>query len=618
MLPKYFKKILFFLFSFLIGFTSFFLKPLLAYADENFDVQLSSVYNVASNGNTVVQQKFQITNKKPTVFAKQYALEVGAAKLGDVKAFDSNGNIPVQVVDTTNKTSIALTFNDEVVGEGKSRNFTIQFSNPDTAVISGNVLEVYIPRLSNVQDYSNYSVTLHTPVRFGRPARITPNNFTIGQDTSNVTLQFNSLHGESISALFGQKQIFDYTLRYNLENPTGNTGLIQVALPPDTEYQKVNYASLDPQPQEMSRDSDGNWIATYEIGAQNNLEVFLTGKVSIYLEPQEGIYIPKPDITLLQSQKYWEADAGQIKELAQKFTTPRAIYDYVVSHLTYNYSKVNGSVERLGALAILNQPKNAVCQEFADLFIAMARAANIPARRDTGFAYTANSRLRPLSLVEDVLHAWPEYYDQTKNTWIPIDPTWGNTTGGINYFDQFDFNHIVFAINGASSTTPYAAGSYKRENQNTKDVTVKFGKEEPLPNLQLSLKINKEPQISLPLKEEYTVKITNQTGTAFYNLPLQFSTDSKDIQLSAAPNQVDYLLPFQTREVTIGVKSANILRSYPFRLTVQVGSISSSYDLQSGLTLQNIRHFLPAIIVVGCMVLITILTWRLLVSRRKR
>src|SRR5258708_2055891 len=91
-----------------------------ARADENFDVQLSSVYNVSANGNTAVQQQFQITNKKPTVYAKQYALEIGATKLQNVKAFDANGAIPIQVVNTANKTSIALTFNDQIVGESKS------------------------------------------------------------------------------------------------------------------------------------------------------------------------------------------------------------------------------------------------------------------------------------------------------------------------------------------------------------------------------------------------------------------------------------------------------------------------------------------------------------------
>ncbi len=63
-----------------------------------------------------------------------------------------------------------------------------------------------------------------------------------------------------------------------------------------------------------------------------------------------------------------------------------------------------------------------------------------------------------MSLVKDVLHAWPEYYDESKKTWIMIDPTWGNTTHGMDYFSSLDFEHITFVIKGLSSTYPVPAG----------------------------------------------------------------------------------------------------------------------------------------------------------------
>jgi len=59
----------------------------------------------------------------------------------------------------------------------------------------------------------------------------------------------------------------------------------------------------------------------------------------------------------------------------------------------------------------LDNTTNAVCLEYTDLFVTLARAAGIPSRSIEGFAYTKNSRLRPLSLVDDVLHAWVQYYD---------------------------------------------------------------------------------------------------------------------------------------------------------------------------------------------------------------
>jgi len=60
--------------------------------------------------------------------------------------------------------------------------------------------------------------------------------------------------------------------------------------------------------------------------------------------------------------------------------------------------------------------------EFTDLFIALSRAAGIPAREINGFAYTDDIRLRPLDLVTDMLHAWPEYYDEEKESGHLLTP----------------------------------------------------------------------------------------------------------------------------------------------------------------------------------------------------
>ena len=94
--------------------------------------------------------------------------------------------------------------------------------------------------------------------------------------------------------------------------------------------------------------------------------------------------------------------------------------------------------------------------EFTDLFITIARSAGIPAREVNGFAYTENPDIQPLSLVNDVLHAWPEYYDSEKGVWIPVDPTWGSTTGGVDYFSKLDLRHFTFVVHGKDSTKPYA------------------------------------------------------------------------------------------------------------------------------------------------------------------
>ncbi len=614
------KKIVSFCCAFLFAVGIFFLSPRTAFADNDFSISLQSTYTVVTSGNTFVEQKFQLTNNTPTYYAKDYAVEFASSKLRNVRVSDSQGEIPANIVTSENKTSVGITFRDQLVGEGKSRTFTVTFENPDTAQISGNVLEVDISKLNKAKDYSNYTVIVKTPLQFNKPVRVTPANYSVTEDNKNVTLQFDNLGEQSVSALFGNKQVFDFTVINNVENLTTNLGVVQLALPPDTGRQKVNYISLDPPPKEMSRDLDGNWIATYEVPAQKNLNVALTGKVMITLENTQHLFLPDPSVRLTQPQQYWESNDAQIKNLAQKYPSPRNIYDYVVGHLTYNYQREEDAPNvRLGALGALTTPLNAVCQEFTDLFVAMARANQIPARRAVGYAYTANSRLRPLGFVRDTLHTWPEYYDSAKKEWIPVDPTWGNTTGGINYFDQFDFNHVVFSLNGESSTLPYAAGQYRKERQITNNVEVKFGNDMPIPNPSFHFELVRKSIWKSFLNPQYTLQITNQTGVAWYNLPIQVLSDNPQVQVDSSETHLDYLLPYQTREISIWANTSQKWKSYPFRLTVLVDSLSSTYDLNTSPSFQG--AFAPTVIAVGLVggvVVIAALTWSILVSRRPR
>jgi hypothetical protein len=156
----------------------------------------------------------------------------------------------------------------------------------------------------------------------------------------------------------------------------------------------------------------------------------------------------------------------------------------------------------------LDNPDSAVCLEFTDLFIALARSAGIPAREVDGYAHTENERQRPLSLEEDILHAWPEYYDYERQTWVMVDPTWGKTTGGVDYFDTFDFDHIAFVIKGEDSVYPVPAGGYKSSTgPRTRDISVSFDPEfkKPQPSLSFIVDAKDEYFAGFPIDAKLIV-----------------------------------------------------------------------------------------------------------------
>ncbi len=446
----------------------FFLVVSNIFAASNFDADYDVDYSVAPSGVTIVTQKVTLTNKQTNLYAKQYAVIIDSEKIKNVIARDSVGLINPSISQKNGKTEIGLTFNEQVVGLGKQFTFTLRYDNLDVASKNGNIWEIYVPGVTDDEGLQSYTVSLSVPPSFGPAAYRTP----IPSDGRRWNKQ-QMIRG-GIAAAYGTSQTFQLRLGYYLENPKLTPIRQEIALPPDTAYQRVIIQSLEPKPNNVRRDSDGNWLANYELigGQKQRIDAKLL--ISISLVPKEGWHDTIDPASYTKPLQYWESDNPAIAELAKRYNTPQAIYHHVVNTLSYNYDRVNQNPVRRGAVGALLTPKQAICMEFTDLFIAMARAAGIPAREVVGFAYTTNAKLRPLSLVADVLHAWPEYYDKEKTIWIPVDPTWGNTTGGVDYFSKLDFNHIAFAIHGLSSTYPYPAGAYREENRTAKDVDVTF------------------------------------------------------------------------------------------------------------------------------------------------
>lgn len=439
------------------------------YAAGEFQADYDVQYAVAPSGTTIVTQNVTLTNNQTNFYPQKYSITIDSEKITNVIAFDDIGLVTPDITQLNGKTNILLTFNDHAVGLSKQLHFSLRYENGDIAHQIGKIWEVNIPGVPKDPDLVSYSVSLSVPPTFGPNAYMSP-----PPDSTGKWSKEQMVNG-GISAAYGTQQVFSFDLTYFIQNTSIVPKSTEIALPPDTAYQHVRIANLDPKPRTVVQDGDGNWLAQYDLLPAQTMTIHARAIVLLTLTPRAGLTEPLPDPSVYtRPLKYWESGSEQIKLLAQQYKTPRDIYNFVTHALTYDYMRVNGSAQRRGALGALANSNSAICMEFTDLFIAIARAANIPAREAVGYAYTTNPKLRPLSLVSDVLHAWPEYYDYAQKVWVPVDPTWGNTTGGVDYFDKLDYNHTVFAINGVESDYPYPAGVYKQSGSHTKDVMVQF------------------------------------------------------------------------------------------------------------------------------------------------
>lgn len=577
-----------------------------AFAAEEFATSYNVAYDVAEDGVTTVTEKIILRNLTEQYYAERFKLTIGATQISDVQASDPGGSMVTSSEQQGTSTTILVKFNVQIAGVNKELPWTLRFKSKDFAEKHGRVWEIRTPKISSTTNLDSYNATVLVPLSFGEPTSISPapKSQTIAFGKRVLNFDKDQLTESGVSANFGNFQLFDFDLTYHLENPGIVSSVTNIALPPDTAYQEIIYKNIDPKPVNVTVDRDGNYLAWYRLTKNQKLDVRVRGAAKLYINSKvkNPVLPPALQSRYTTSQKYWEKENPTITTKLAEILGPnpptsnreraKLIYRYVVGDLKYDSSRLESGLSRIGAVAALNNPSNAVCMEFTDLFIALARAANIPSRELNGYAFSANTTLRPLSLSQDILHAWPEYWDEEKG-WVMVDPTWENTTGGVDYFNKFDLNHLVFAIKGFSSEEPLPAGSYKYTGQDSQDVKVTLSESEFSGKPQIQVDINIPKPVIAGFPQKMKLKVSNTGSTFFPSYPLSITAQNLLI-LGDTKEDLGPIPPFGYGEFEFDLRSKSLLDSFNDQIVVSIGALNFNQKVSVAPFIES-RYFLPAL-----------------------
>jgi len=120
----------------------------------------------------------------------------------------------------------------------------------------------------------------------------------------------------------------------------------------------------------------------------------------------------------LRQERFIEKEDDQIQEIADgiegrtQVDVVHKIYNYVLDHMEYT----TPSRRSRGAVMALKWGQGD-CTEYADLFVALCRAKDLPARVVTGYTVRFDSK--------SPKHNWAEVYLQEYG-WVPFDPSAGD------------------------------------------------------------------------------------------------------------------------------------------------------------------------------------------------
>lgn len=215
----------------------------------------------------------------------------------------------------------------------------------------------------------------------------------------------------------------------------GKTSVIKfVALLPQTipDRQKILDVDYSQKPSRVFSKNKNRYAEFVFVEPEKHFEVQINIKAELFrydlstARDKQAEETPPEDADLkdfLKQEKYIEKDHSRIQQIAENITgqnetdTVKSIYEYVIDNLEYE----GPAREQLGAVTAA-KCKKGDCTEYSDLFVALCRAKNIPARVATGFTVRS----------DDVppRHHWSEVYLQEYG-WVPFDPSWGDVQAAV-------------------------------------------------------------------------------------------------------------------------------------------------------------------------------------------
>jgi len=436
-------------------------------AETDFKNDVKVIYEISPTGITNVTYYINLINNTSLSYPSQYLVSIDSTDVFDPIAYDIKGKIIPQTKKSNNHTDIIIIFNEHSIGKGSQLSFSLRYKTGSIVKKSGSVWELYIPKISDDSQNIGYTIEVNIPDEFGIPAYLYPTPAS-GRSWTKEQLVLSPVYGA-----FGQKQIYKTAMIYHLINNKPNVEIIDIVIPSDTAFQKTTIQLINPLPIHITQDSYGNWLAGFRLLPFESIDIYAEFLVELFIRPRSNI-IQEDLINNPPGVYHSQTDQTNIlsSESFKSIDTPEKIYNYVQNKLSYDYTLLRQTHVRRNISEILTDPKRSLAQDFTELFIQLANLHGISSRQIIGIAVSGNQITQPVGWQNRLLHTWPEYYDEKRLIWVPVDPTWANTGGGRDYFNQLDFKHITLSIAKDAYAKPLYTNRLVNNYLNDNEITI--------------------------------------------------------------------------------------------------------------------------------------------------
>jgi transglutaminase-like putative cysteine protease len=368
----------------------------------------------------------------------------------------------------------------KAIKPGGSAIFIVEYINSGLIEKKGALVDFYAPGYKIDTTTDSQTSTEYVFDTYVNVSKILPEiNFVIPvqKETSTSStytryyFDYESLVDKYIWVQIGRKQYYKFAITQNVnatDSSSVYTNEYRLIVPRDIDepqiYQKVYFTKIDPAPNYVEEDEDGNIVLIIKKPATENSDITIegyaeVGRNSVEINKTSGDlqdidqgaferYLIEDRYLVdgnLESH-YWQVNSSLIKDRVESvvvedeniISISQKLYDHVISTIDYSKVKRFGLNERQGALKTLNGGA-AVCMEYSDLFLTMTRNVGIPTRAVFGYGYDSK-----IQNDKQEAHQWVQIYLPKLAQWASIDVTWGESglkmsEGNLNHF----FTHVA-------------------------------------------------------------------------------------------------------------------------------------------------------------------------------
>ena len=549
-----------------------------AFVAKSFSSTQDITFSIDDKGTASVIQKVNLKNLAGGCRVPEYILRFNTQKIKNVFGKDSLGELIINVGEDKSITTISARLNDEVEKKDKSVDFELHYTIEELAAKEGLIWSLVAPKITTGEKITAYSLKILVPVSFGKVFSIFPAPANITYSSNQTILDFGKDQSpqQYIFANFGNWQ----EIPFRFKVPIKKWGLfgqrVSVSLPPDTERQQLLIKNIKPAPEKTILDKNGNYLADYKATGKGFSQVEVEGKVRVVGEGKKflpPLVFSKSDLDSFKgSSRYIQSQDRLIQEKAKELKTAESIYNFVVGYLHYDAVAFSaGKADRKGAAELLRKQKPATNLDFVDLFVALARAAGIPAREVFGFVISGSPVSQPVFVGSPLntkkMHVWAQIYDYQKGFWFDVDPTWANTTGVDYYKESFPDRFAVwFSTTGEDLDLLKNLVSSGDISIPKEVLAADFS---PKVNLEV-----KSDQVFAGFPSEITVNLENKSGVSLTGVKVKLTAEG--VNLAGADTAVlPVLFPFEKKTFKFRLSTGNLVGDVK-------GVVRASLEAKSG------------------------------------